>query len=56
MEMCLREIERCHQTRIKPNFIVMIGERYGWWPLPACIETGEFESILSDASENDWRL
>jgi hypothetical protein len=30
MEICLREIERCQQTGIKPNFIVLLGERYGW--------------------------
>ena len=35
MEICLREIERCQQTGIKPNFIVLLGERYGWRPLPA---------------------
>ncbi len=26
------------QTGIKPNFIVLLGERYGWRPLPARIE------------------
>ena len=30
MEICLREVERCQQTRIKPNFIVLLGDRYGW--------------------------
>jgi hypothetical protein len=56
MEICLSEIERCQQTCIKPNFIVLLGERYGWCPLPAHIEAGEFESILPDASQNDGRL
>jgi hypothetical protein len=27
MEICLREIERCQQTGIKPNFIVLLGVR-----------------------------
>ena len=53
MEICLREIERCQQTGIKPNFIVLLGERYGWRPLPAHIEASEFESILSVVSEDD---
>jgi hypothetical protein len=26
MEICLREIERCQLTGIKPNFIVLLGE------------------------------
>jgi hypothetical protein len=35
MEIRLCEIERCRQTSIRPNFIVLLGERYGWRPLPA---------------------
>ena len=33
MEICLREIERCQRTGVKPNFIVLLGDRYGWRPL-----------------------
>ena len=55
MEICLREIERCQQTGIKPNFIVLLGERYGWRPLPGRIEAGEFERILSVASDDEKR-
>ena len=53
MEICLREIERCQQTGIKPNFIVLLGDRYGWRPLPARIEAVEFEQILSVALEEE---
>src|ERR1019366_8578761 len=45
MEICLREIERCQKTGIKPNFIVLLGQRYGWRPLPARIEAEEFEAV-----------
>ena len=41
MEICLREIERCQRTGIEPNFIVLLGQRYGWRPLPSRIETSE---------------
>ncbi len=57
MEICLREIERCQQTGIKPNFIVLLGDRYGWRPLPARIEAQEFDRIcgrVADAA--DWQL
>ena len=60
MEICLREIDRCQQTGIKPNFIVLLGDRYGWRPLPAWIEAGEFERIcdrVADAEKrqiDDW--
>jgi len=56
MVICLREIERCQRTGIKPNFIVLLGERYGWRPLPARIEAGEFNKIRERAAEADKRL
>ena len=56
MEICLREIERCQQTGIKPNFIVLLGDRYGWRPLPARLEAAEFERILTITPEEDRRL
>ena len=46
MEICLREIERCQETAIKPNFIVLLGERYGWRPLPSRIAESEFAVLL----------
>lgn len=45
MEICLGEIERCQRTGIKPNFIVLLGDRYGWRPLPARIEADEFRAV-----------
>lgn len=45
MEICLREIERCQRTGIKPNFIVLLGQRYGWRPLPSRIDAAEFEAV-----------
>jgi len=61
MEICLAEIERCQKTKIKPNFIALLGDRYGWRPLPARIKANEFERIckaIRDSEElamvNDW--
>jgi WD40 repeat protein len=57
MEICLREIERCQRTGIKPNFIVLLGQRYGWRPLPSRIESREFEAVRARiASEEDRAL
>ncbi len=50
MEICLREIERCQQSGIKPNFIVLLGQRYGWQPLPYRIEAQEFQALLNRMS------
>ena len=61
MEICLGEIERCQRTGIKPNFIILLGDRYGWRPLPARIEAEEFHAVrknIPDAEDrkrvDDW--
>src|SRR4029077_12673550 len=41
MPICLGEIARCQQVSPRPNFIVLLGDRYGWRPLPAVIPAGE---------------
>jgi hypothetical protein len=46
MEICRREIERCQRTGVKPNFIVLLGDRYGWQPLPPRISASEFNVLL----------
>ena len=33
MKICLGEIERCQKTNLKPNFIILLGDRYGWRPI-----------------------
>jgi len=46
MDICLREIARCQEVTPRPNFIVLLGDRYGWCPPPAQIPAGEFEQLL----------
>jgi NACHT domain- and WD repeat-containing protein len=45
MKICLGEIERCQKITPRPNFIVLLGDRYGWRPLPPEIPTDEFERL-----------
>ena len=33
MTICLDEIKRCRDASPRPNFIVLLGDRYGWRPL-----------------------
>jgi hypothetical protein len=56
MNICLDEIERCRKTTPRPNFIVLLGDRYGWRPLPAQVEVEEFKAILDKLSEPDREL
>ena len=56
MNICLGEIQRCQKTSPRPNFIILLGNRYGWRPLPAAIPTGEFELIFPFIPETDRDL
>jgi hypothetical protein len=61
MKICLDEIARCQKITPRPNFIVLLGDRYGWRPLPAEIPAKEFEEMqrrIKDAGDKellmDW--
>ena len=51
MNICLNEIKRCQQTTPRPNFIVLLGDRYGWCPPPSQIPASEFAKILQVVSD-----
>ncbi|MEA2018176.1 MAG: DUF4062 domain-containing protein [Campylobacterota bacterium] len=55
MQICIDEVKRCKDA-LTPHFAIMLGERYGWIPLPASVEANEFEQvkniILSKYEEN----
>jgi WD40 repeat protein len=53
MKICLDEIKRCQRVTPRPNFIVLLGDRYGWCPLPEEIPDGEFEEILKNVSDEE---
>jgi len=56
MNICLQELKRCQKITPKPNFIVLLGDRYGWCPLPPQIEVEEFEAILGKVSQEERDL
>ena len=56
MKICLGEIARCQKTSPRPNFLILLGDRYGWRPLPYEIPAGEFEQIQSLVAQDDRTL
>jgi ABC-type oligopeptide transport system ATPase subunit len=46
IDICLNEIKRCQQLSPKPNFIALLGNRYGWQPIPPRIPSTEMKMIL----------
>lgn len=43
IQICLNEIRHCREVSPKPNFIVLLGERYGWIPDESDISATEIE-------------
>ena len=56
MKICLGEIERCQKTSPRPNFIVLLGDRYGWQPIPSEIPADEFEQIIPLVTKEEKKL
>jgi hypothetical protein len=55
LELCLDEVRTC-KAYPHPNFLVMLGDRYGWVPLPYMIESNEFNKIVKSISKNEKEL
>jgi WD40 repeat protein/HEAT repeat protein len=52
MRICLDEIKRCQKVSPRPNFLVLLGDRYGWLPPPEEIPFSEFQHILDFCRSN----
>ncbi|CAF0870188.1 unnamed protein product [Adineta ricciae] len=55
-ELCMQEIDNCQRVSVGPNFVVFLGQKYGYRPLPTKIEGAEFALILSVSSPVDAKL
>lgn len=56
MRICLAEIARCQQASPQLNFLVLLGQRYGWRPLPSTIPESEFAAILERVTADEGEL
>lgn len=56
MRICLEEVRRCQQLSPKPNFAVLLGDRYGWEPVPARIPRDHWLRLIAAASREDCAL
>src|ERR1700692_4296115 len=46
-EICLNEVRAAKRDYPPPNFLIMLGNRYGFVPLPYAIAQDEFETVLA---------
>jgi hypothetical protein len=56
MRICLSEIARCQAISPRPNFVVLLGDRYGWRPLPEVVDAGEFDTLSARLGPEDAAL
>ncbi len=46
MQICLDELRRAQEISPQPNFLILLGDRYGWRPLPEQISGQEYGALL----------
>ncbi|XP_046423821.1 NACHT and WD repeat domain-containing protein 2 [Neodiprion fabricii] len=44
-ELCMREIENCQRLSMGPNFVVFLGQKYGYRPIPTYVLSSELEML-----------
>lgn len=45
VDLCNREINTCQRVSLGPNFVALIGDKYGFRPLPNRIKSKEFREL-----------
>lgn len=47
-ELCMREIENCQRLSMGPNFVVFLGQKYGYRPIPTYILSSELQLLRDE--------
>jgi len=53
MNTCVRALQCHRQLLLRPCFVVLLGDRYGWRALPPQIQAFEFEALLARLSKEE---
>ena len=51
MRICFDELRRAQEISPRPNFLILLGNRYGWRPLPEEISVAEFQALEHAAAQ-----
>lgn len=55
-DLCMQEIDNCQRLSLGPNFVVFLGQKYGYRPLPTRVLDTEFLMITDILEEEDSNL
>ncbi|CAD7093198.1 unnamed protein product [Hermetia illucens] len=47
-ELCMKEIENCQRLSMGPNFVVFLGQKYGYRPIPTYILSSELQMLRDE--------
>lgn len=47
-ELCMKEIENCQRLSMGPNFVVFLGQKYGYRPIPTYILSSELQLLRDE--------
>ncbi|XP_048579889.1 NACHT domain- and WD repeat-containing protein 1 isoform X2 [Nematostella vectensis] len=56
VNICMDEIKRCQDISLNVAFIAILGDKYGWRPLPPSIHHHEFELLASLMGQSEREL
>ena len=56
LRICLEDVRRCQELSPRPNFAVLLGDRYGWEPVPARIPLSHWERLKMAADLHGWQV
>lgn len=51
MRICFDELRRAQEISPRPNFLILLGNRYGWRPLPEELSVEEFDTLQHAATQ-----
>lgn len=54
LSICLDEVDRSRIAPLRPRFLVLLGERYGWRPLPYEVSAETFDACATTLREAGW--
>ena len=54
LEICLNEVRQCSEITPRPSFLILLGDRYGWIPIPIRVEQQKFESVYPTQLMKEW--
>lgn len=56
MHICLSELDRCMKISPRPNMILLLGQRYGWIPIPEFLPSFDFNRVTAVSTKYEKRI